>query len=995
MAFSRKSRRVTGGLFFLFLFFLFRARGAEQVEPYFSHLSRESGLSHNKVNCILQDKRGFIWLGTEDGLNRYDGKYYSVFNNIPGDTTCISGNIITDLREDSDGILWIATADGGLTQYNYRLSADRQFRQFKHRDRDSRSIPDNYIGKIIPDEEGYLWLTTGSHSLIRYNKRTGLFDSPIKDGPRNITSTCLDNKGILWVSTAGEGLLKVNTHTLQHTFDRSPAMESMTGVFEDSRKNIWYGQPNRMLHCLDQATGRDMLFRNAAGKKNIPEDEIVNFAEDRSNHLWMGGQYSGVYVYDKTSGQFAHFWQDPLAEGSIGDNHVNCIYIDRSGIVWIGTNRGVSFYNPLFGPFVQTFLPAGKNDIELFDFYKEDEDECLWIATSDGIFIQRAGSPGFEHRRLIYKGASLAVTKFFRDVDGTFYVGTDYMLFVYDRRNNRLSPLPGINAAWAGQPGYSRIFGIKRDTLRGRPVLAVASKGRPVFYYDLTEKKWEQGPPLQADKRWANGEVWDLLTGGDLKGLQVVRKSIPGEMLYDVQKDKEGNLWISTYGNGLNFYDAKAKTFSHIRMSSNLTEGIQPDGKGNIWMICNGHLHKYDPSTQTYSCYDLPNASRNGIRGYMYRDSQDNMYAAGMNYYITFRPQAVAAIDMQPTVWLTDFKINNHSSAELLENKIIRLRHRQNFFSIEFSAPEFSGNNLEYSYQLQGADKEWIESNKRNYASYSDLQPGEYVFKVKATNWRGCETDKITSIRILITPPFWQSWWFYLLSLLLVTGIFYAIYRYRIREYLKRQSIRNRIALDLHDNIGATLSSISIYSQVARVYQDQQEGEQLRKVLDRIDKTAGEAIDEMSDMVWAINPRNDDMFSIVARMKTYAAPLCAAKSISFDFSSDERIDKLNLEMIQRKNLYFIYKEVVNNALKYSGCTKVEVLLILENFIFRLVVRDNGKGFDVNALRDVKFRTLSGNGLYNMERRATEIKAALTIDSRPGEGTVVELGFRIS
>jgi signal transduction histidine kinase len=151
----------------------------------------------------------------------------------------------------------------------------------------------------------------------------------------------------------------------------------------------------------------------------------------------------------------------------------------------------------------------------------------------------------------------------------------------------------------------------------------------------------------------------------------------------------------------------------------------------------------------------------------------------------------------------------------------------------------------------------------------------------------------------------------------------------------------------------------------------------------------------MSDMVWAINPRNDDMSSIVARMQTYATPLCAAKSIAFDFSSDDRIGKLNLEMIQRKNLYFIYKEAINNALKYSGCTKVEVLLILENFVFRLIVRDNGKGFDVDALRDGEFRTLSGNGLYNMERRATEIKAALTIDSRPGEGTAVELSFRIS
>jgi signal transduction histidine kinase len=202
--------------------------------------------------------------------------------------------------------------------------------------------------------------------------------------------------------------------------------------------------------------------------------------------------------------------------------------------------------------------------------------------------------------------------------------------------------------------------------------------------------------------------------------------------------------------------------------------------------------------------------------------------------------------------------------------------------------------------------------------------------------------------------------------------------------------------LDLHDNIGATLSSISIYSQVARVYQEQQEGKQLREVLDRIDRTAGEAINEMSDMVWAINPKNDQIWSIISRMQTYAAPLCAAKSVAFVYNDEgARVENLNLEMIQRKNLYFIFKEAVNNALKYSGCTKLEVQLILENFIFRMLIRDNGKGFDVNALRDGKTKSLSGNGLFNMERRANEMKATLSIDSQPGVGTALELSIRIN
>ncbi|MBS1660176.1 MAG: histidine kinase [Bacteroidetes bacterium] len=995
MAFFKKGREVTGSLFFLSIIFLSRAYGSEQVMPYFSHLTRESGLSHNKVNCILQDRRGFIWLGTEDGLNRYDGKYYTVFNTLPGDSTSISGNIVTDLLEDKDGSLWIATADGGLTHYDYRLAPNRQFKQFKHRSNDPRSIPDNNIGRLVMDDQGYLWMITATHSIIRFDKKTGVFDSPVKDGPLNITSICMDNQGIIWAATLGEGLLKVNTHTLQHTMDHGSSFESMTGIFEDSKKNIWYGQPNRLLHCYAEPTGSDMVFKNTAERRNVPEDEILCFAEDKMGHVWMGGRYSGVYVYDRESEKFAHFWQDPLMDGSLVDNHINCVYIDRSGIIWIGTNKGVSFYNPLFEPFVQTFLPVDKNNVEIFDFYKDTIDKSLWIATSDGIFIQKAGEESFEHRRLSYKGTPLAVTKFFRDNDGTFYLGTDYSIFIYDRRHNQLSPLPERDPGSGSGIGYARIFGIKRDTVGGKPVMAVASRGRPIFYYDWETKKWQQGPYLQADNRVGADKLWGFSTGIGWKGWQIAKRTMPGTMLYDVQEDKNGNLWISTYGNGLNFYDATAKTISHIKMSSNLTEGIQPDEKGNIWMICNGHLHKYDPSNQAYSCYDLPSAKRNGIKGYMYKDNQDNMYAAGMNYYITFRPETVEAINMEPQVWLTDFKINNRSNGQLLENRVISLRHDQNFFSIEFSAPEFSGDNLDYSYMLEGADKEWIESDKRNYASYSDLPAGEYVFRVKATNWRGCDSDKVTMIQIMISPPVWRTWWFYLLSVLLVGGIFYAIYRYRIREYLKRQAIRNRIALDLHDNIGATLSSISIYSQVARVYQDQHDGRQLRDVLDRIDKTAGEAINEMSDMVWAINPKNDHILSIIARMKTYAEPLCVAKSVTFEFNDNARVEKLNLEMIQRKNLYLIFKEVVNNALKYSGCTHIEVELVLENFIFRMRIKDNGKGFDIKALRDGKIKSLSGNGLFNIERRANEMKADLTVDSQPGVGTTVELSLRVN
>ncbi|HXB10298.1 MAG TPA: two-component regulator propeller domain-containing protein [Puia sp.] len=854
----------TGKEFLLLLLVLLPIFGEAATPglPFFSRLRAENGLSHNKVNCILQDRRGFIWMGTEDGLNRYDGKNFVVFNSIPGDSLGLSGNIITGIAEDGDGVLWVATADGGLTAYDRRLPEAQQFKQFRHRDRDAGSLPENSIIRLAADEQGHLWLITAGQIVCRLDKATGNFDRA----------------------------------------DAAGAPGYIAGYFTDRRGNRWDGLPDRTLHYRAAGAGQEVVYRNAGGRRDAPEDMVGCFAEDGKGMIWMGGKYSGLYVYDRFVDKFRHYFQDPLQDGSLADNHVNCITIDRSGIVWIGADKGVSFYNPLFEPFVRTFLPAGEKDVAVYDFYREDATGILWIATSDGLFMQKG------------EGARPV-----RRVGGEQGLPPDVVRFC-------------------------------RDTVGKRRAMALSA---------LTEVH-----------------------------------TIPDSEFYDARADGSGNFWISTYGSGLLFFDAHAKTISHIPASSNLTEGIQTDGRGNIWMICNGHLHKYDPLSHAYSCYDLPITKRGGINGYIYKDNLGNLYTAGTNFFITFRPETVEAINMSPRVWFTDLRVFDKERGELLQQKEIVLQHDENAISFEYAAPDFSGDNISYSYQLARVDRDWIAGGKRTTASYSGLSPGEYVFQVRATNWKGCESNRVSSVRFAIRNPFWQSWWFCGLMGLFVALVCFGIYHYRIKEFLKRQAIRNRIALDLHDNIGSTLSSISIYSQVARVYLDQQEGGQLRELLARMDKTASLAVDEMSDMVWAINPKNDDMRSIVRRLEAYAAPLCAAKGIRFEFIHDPTVDKLNLEMSRRKNLYFIYKEAVNNAMKYSGCTLLEVGILVENNILRLVVKDNGRGFDLSSDRSEKRMSLSGNGLANMSRRAAEMNAAFTVNSQPGAGTSVELSFRV-
>jgi signal transduction histidine kinase len=380
------------------------------------------------------------------------------------------------------------------------------------------------------------------------------------------------------------------------------------------------------------------------------------------------------------------------------------------------------------------------------------------------------------------------------------------------------------------------------------------------------------------------------------------------------------------------------------------------------------------------------------LKGYVYQDPQGNLYAAGgANYYVAFHPREVGRINSEPRVYFTDFKIFNHSHSELLEEAVIRLNHAQNYFSLEFSAPDFSGDNIQYAYRLEGLDSTWTEAGKRTFASYANLPAGQYRFSVRASNWKGSFGTKTTSVRISITPPFWQQAWFIALCVGLIASLGYALYRYRINELLKRQAIRNGIAQDLHDHIGSTLSSISVYSQVAAIYQEQHKTEQLRQVLHTIGETSNEMIGEMADIVWTIQPKNDQMESIVKRIESYARPLCRAKNIAFALEVDPQVYGLTLDMLVRKNLYLIIKEAITNSLKYADCSNLRVHLGLStNHAVELTIEDDGCGFDAQARLSAPGTTLSGNGLDNMRRRAREMKARLAMKSIPGRGTRIQL-----
>lgn len=1022
-------------LFFILILSIYVTHLSAQVSSlYFEKLTSQNGLSSNKVNCILQDSRGFIWFGTDDGLNRYDGNNFTIFRHQPANPHSISGNMIMDLLEDKNGILWIATGDGGLTRYDYRLSSRQQFVQYKHLPADSNSIPVNILNALLEDSRGYLWIATSGAGVLKFDKNAGTFIQ----ATAGATSTCLDlsfdKNGIIWVGRQGGGIMKINPQTgetkmdgrYQNFYAKLPH-STVTALFSDEEKNMWFGSWDKVLYRYNANTHTEEVFQKDQSPHSFMNDEVLCFTQDKTNNIWMGGRNSGLHVYDKNLKKFYNHQYDPSREGTIADNKINCIFIDRSGVVWLGTNKGVSIHNPAQQQFQQTFILAPPNvseGLSINDFYC-DKRQNLWVATNQGLFMRKANETVFTYRPLLYKHDRLNVSKFFYDDDGTLYLGTTYSLFTYDVDRNKVNLLPNTEKDGVmNKIIASRVVSIVKDSIEGKPVLLVSPYGHFLAYYDLVEKKWVsrldsakkiistfnlKDNLIRKIYKTASGQIWLGMVKEGLgewvknssptvkyyKNDPVQKNVLSNNHVFDIAEDNKGNLWISTYGGGLHYFEQPGRKITHINTTSNLLEGLQIDNRGNVWMISNGNLHRYDPATQSYSSFDIPDIEKSGgVRGYIYKDEAGKMYVAGTNYFIEFDPLSIETITEMPKVYFTDFKIFNNSFNELLTSKSISLNHNQNYFTIEFAAPHHtSATPVQYAYQLEGFDDNWIESGTRNAIPYSNLPGGRYTFKVRAVSSAGNREEDIAAISITIIPPFWKTWWFYALCAVFTGLIIYGVYRYRINEILKRQAIRNKIAQDLHDHMGSTLSSISVYSQVAKIQNAKGDHHLLEDVLGKIAATSSEMISEMNDIVWAINPRNDSMEKIVQRMESFAKPLLAAKNIQFSFSYSEEVFNVNLEMQKRKNFYLIFKETVNNALKYSGANTLSVHVKIRGNQLELLVQDNGSGFQVGN-PDQASQSLSGNGLQNMSMRAREMKGDCVIESKPGEGTRIFLWFPI-
>ncbi len=1053
--------------------FVFANINAQQIK--FKHLTVENGLSQSVVNCMIEDHTGFLWFGTEDGLNRFDGYSFRIFRNIPGDSNSLSDNNIWSLFEDSTGLIWIGTQDGILNCFN---PESEKFKHFKINS--DNSLSGNSITCTYRDGDGLLWIGSYKGGLYRLNIKSGAVSNwqnipgdTSSLSNKFVTSVYEDLRGNLWVGTYN-GLCLFNKNSAEHPFICFYNNPSNINSLSDNI--IWKIFPSTSdsdhiwIATYDGLTYLNTITRHfiqIIPDKNNPDKfsrSISSICEDnygKHKILWLG-TYQGLVklrLPDLNTDPFQCEKTDSILNSnknnlvfnrwinksgniySINNNHINKILIDHSGVLWIAGQKGIDYYPKHKDKF--NFL--GLHKYEAIDFEKfnltnvqaicETGNNNICIGTSAGLFILSNSSD----KAVLQKYTGLSNQNIWaldsgnnNDVwIGTYGNGLEHLDLNskkirtwsgdwFDSANIANSYVRAVckdktGAVWIGMwgVGLNRLDPesgrIKRWHHDNNNSESLSYDDVWVIYEDSHDRIWigTYGGGLNLASQQAG--IYDSDDGGVFYNWQhkpdnpesLSNNNILSICESHINETKDKTiLWIGTT-NGLNKFiinnSSSVKTKPEVKIEhylvqknniTNTINSIVEDDNGDLWITTNKGLIKFSPVKgilDTYTIYDgLPGNEFNPNSAL--KTNTREIFLGSVNGLNIFYPDSIYHSDFKPKVILTEFQIFNQNiplgfdsplKVSINNSKEIILSFDQNVFSFQFSSLDYNAPETnQYAYMMEGFDKNWIYSGTRRFVTYTNLFPGTYNFKVKATNSDGVWNNSPTQIAIIITPPFWETWWFRGLMILFLLGILYSIYRFRLNRLLDLERLRIKIASDLHDDIGSALTRISMESELLNSNINpggNKEG------LARIGAMSREIISSMSDVVWSIDSRNDSIENLINRMKDFSFSLFSLKNAQVLFETDNLDFKKKLKVDIRQNIYLIFKEAMNNAAKYSKSEQIKVSLRNSDGNFIMTI--------IDPCSDFSPQKLTGHGLKNMQMRAKRIGGEIEF--------IKEDGFKIS
>lgn len=1064
------------------------SNGYGQTPPVrFDRVSMEQGLSAVYSTCLLQDRQGFVWVGTTTGLNRLEGASVRQFICIPGEINTLSNNMVNCLLEDKRGTIWIGT-NFGLNRYN---PTDNTFSRFWPARVDVASS-DNAVAQLYEDRFGTLWVITKGELYTFDRQKQGFTLLTLPGTPKGVMSTFShriwafleDKQGEIWVGTMA-GLYRLNQQRRQFSkfsagSDRNgPPERNIRSLAEDQHGSLWVATYGQGLYQLT-AKGRGgwRVFRHQKNKSgSLPNDTVTTLHIDRHGTLWVGTLLNGLSEFNAATQQFTPYRPLP-ADKSNTRNSIFSITEDRRGVFWLHNNwpwHSTANANlRSFDPVSKAFRLYGEDPTDtdqlardmIFDAL-EDKSGILWFASFGGgvaklnltkqsfrTISHRTGDSNSPPNKAVFgmigdlKGNIWLATgggglvrynpadKLFQtylhdplkpespiysggmsaclDAKGTVWFSVAEWLDAYNHQTNSFTHhllIPDgpkhINARTAEVIADKNGLLWAGTSHMGLYTYNPNSRQSKVFLADSTDSTAIAGNFIRGLAIDKSGFVWvgcmeNGLSRLDPKTGKAVSfradpfnlRSLSSNRIWTIHVDKQDRVWIGTR-DGLNLFDRRTNTFTQFHQKDGLPHEevlkILEDRHGNLWLSTPMHISKFDPVKRKFYTFDasdgtgtIPFFDRSGCVA-----PNGQMYFGKFSGFTTFHPDSIRTNTFVPPVVLTAFKKGEqvtYFDKPLSELKEIVLPHEENNISFEYAALNYSQpHKNQYAYQLVNFENDWVQAGTRRTASYTNLDPGEYVFRVKGSNNDGVWNEQGTSLRVVILPPWWQTGWFRLLASVAALGLLYSVYRYRIGQIRREQQLRDQISRDLHDDVGGILSGISFYSEAARQMHQQGRYSDSYALLQKIADNARTTIAHMSDVVWSMRSDTDNALKLAQRLESFGRELLSPLGIELVCQTDSNLASLKLAPDTIRNLYLVGKEALHNAAKYAQATEVHLNVSQQGGKVQIFVKDNGQGFDSTMAP-------SGNGLESMRKRAEAIGAVYTLSTQPGRGTVISVYF---
>ncbi len=866
------SKNYSKALLIASLIFFSWSKCFSQNSIYFDHISTNDGLSQNDVNSIFQDKEGFMWFATHDGLNKYDGYGFTIYNPDRNNANSINSNLTYTITSDSNDNLWIGTTGNGLNFFDKSLD---KFYHFTHDEKDPKSINNNHVTKIFRDKKNRLWIGTPSGlNLLDLSKpisSTHFKNISIAD----VSVIFEDSKGQIWLGCIS-GLYKVfidhnNSFDIKHVNQDLglPPNASIKSIVEDNFGRLIMGTTYG-LYVLD--------LHHPTNKTRYIRGGFFNCLLADGNHVW-GGTNKGLYHFSNTHQNKLPeltkiYTYNPRNPYSISKNIIKSLYKDKTGIIWVGTNGGgINKFDPnrkQFNHIKKTLDPESLSYDKIRAMF-EDSNGTLWVGTEGGGLNMLLKNPtnnlytGYKNFTRTLK--PFAITEIERDNRKILLIGAEDFPSLYQLDITEPAKVKNIDI----QSGFNvkhSVFSIMEDrykniwigTYRGGIHRWAYYKNSKSYKKDILKNNVNDPYSISNDIirnifEDSKGNIW-FATGNGLsklkpeealkkdpkfeiyKNIQGDHNSLSHNYILSIYESKSGDLWFGTFGGGLNKYipgkPSEASKFKVYSVSdglpSNVIKGILEDNEGNLWLSTNQGLSKFNPKLEAFKNYDV----NDGLQSNEFQElacvkrSNGEMLFGGVNGFNAFFPESITDNSFEANTILTNFSISNKevgigekiNGRVLLEKSInntekLHLKYHENSFSVEFAALHFAapGKN-KFAYMLEGFDSDWIytKANKR-FATYTNLEHGDYTLKVKASNNDGIWDSAPSKLKICVSPPFWQTNFAYFLYSALIIGLLLMYRRFTIIKTTKKHQLElehvekekndelNKVKLEFFTNI--------------------------------------------------------------------------------------------------------------------------------------------------------------------------------------------------